>query len=78
MTKTDDAIASQSALLNKYSEIVNNLIKLNVSTTADRDKALAQVATLLGADEATAAAILANNPHIQSLIDQASAAIPAE
>lgn len=73
MSKTDDALAAQTALLNKFSEIIRNLIQLVSASKADRDAALAQVATLLGADEATASAILADSPHIQALIDDASA-----
>ncbi len=74
MTKTDDALASQTALLNKFAEIIRNLIRRAVSAETDRDKALAQVGELLGADQATAAAILADSPHIQGLIDEAGAA----
>lgn len=76
MSKTDDALASQTALLNKFAEIIRNLIQCVVTAEADRDKALAQIATLLGADEATASAILTDSPHIQSLIDEALAALP--
>jgi hypothetical protein len=76
MTKTDDALASQALLLNKFSEIIRNLIAQLSATQTARDNALAQIATLLGADDATASAILADSPHIQSLIDEANAALP--
>lgn len=76
MSKTDDALASQTALLNKFAEIIRNLIQRVAAAEVDRDKAIAQIATLLGADEATATAILADSPHIQSLIDEALAVLP--
>ncbi|MEH2415407.1 hypothetical protein [Nostoc sp.] len=78
MSKTDDALASQSVLLNKFAEIIRSLIQRLNTTEGDRDKALAQVATLFGADEATATAILADSPHIQALIDEALAVLPPE
>jgi len=77
MTKTDDALASQTALLNKFAEIIRNLIQRAVTAESDRDKALAQVGELLSADSVTAAAILADSPHIQALIDEATAATPS-
>ncbi|MEH2316171.1 hypothetical protein [Nostoc sp.] len=75
MTKTDDALAIQTALFNKFTEIIRNLIQRVAAAESDRDKALAQIATLLGADEARATAILADSPHIQALIDEALAAL---
>ncbi|MEH1842129.1 MAG: hypothetical protein V7L20_26205 [Nostoc sp.] len=53
------------------------MIKRNSDLQVDKDNATAQIAALLDADEATASAILADNPHIQSLIDEASAALPS-
>ncbi|MEH1959855.1 MAG: hypothetical protein V7L05_08205 [Nostoc sp.] len=73
MTKTDDALTSQTALLNKFAEIIRGLIQRAVTAESDRDKALTQVGELLGADQATAAAILADSPQIQALIDEAAA-----
>ena len=75
MTKTDDAIASETTLLNNFSAIVVNLIKADTVHQAERDQALAQVASLVAADEKSASAILSNSPQIQSLIDAASAAL---
>lgn len=77
MTQIDDALSSQTALLNQFSGIIRGLLKLVSTLQADKDAALAQLATLLGVDKAGATAILANNPAIQSLIDEASAALPA-
>ncbi|MHC5724417.1 MAG: hypothetical protein ACYT04_78240 [Nostoc sp.] len=80
MTKTDDALTSQSSLLNQFAAIIRGLIQRAVTAEtdrdtfkSDRDKALAQVGELLGADSVTAAAILADQPHIQALIDEAAA-----
>ena len=85
MSKTDDALASQSALLNKFAEIIRGLIQRAVTAEtdrdtfkSDRDKAVAQVGELLSADSVTAAAILADSPHIQALIDEAAAASPSQ
>jgi len=75
MTKTDEAIASETTLLNNFSAIVANLIKSDSVHQAERDQALAQVASLLSADQKSASAILANSPQIQALIDAASAAL---
>ncbi|MEH2001101.1 MAG: hypothetical protein V7L00_20520 [Nostoc sp.] len=73
MSKTDDALASQTTLLNNFAQIIRNLIQRAVTAESDRDKAVTQVGELLGADQATAAAILADSPHIQALIDEAAA-----
>jgi len=85
MTKTDDALATQSTLLNNFAQIIRNLIQRAVTAEtdrdtfkSDRDKAVAQVGELLGADQATAAAILSDQPHIQALIDEAAAASPSQ
>ncbi|MEH2390042.1 MAG: hypothetical protein V7K14_30615 [Nostoc sp.] len=75
MTKTDDAIAAQTTLLNNFAPIITNLIKADSAHLAERDQALAQVASLLAADEKTASGILANSPQIQALLDAASAAL---
>jgi len=77
MTQTADALAAQTALLNQFSVIIKGLIQQVSTLQADKDAALAQVASLLGLDQASATAILANNPIIQQLIDEASAATPA-
>lgn len=76
MSKTDDALLTQTALLNKFAEIIRNLIQQVSTERTDKDKAVAQIGVMLGADEATAAAIVADNPHIQSLIDDALAVLP--
>ncbi|MHC5821823.1 MAG: hypothetical protein ACYT04_39665 [Nostoc sp.] len=80
MSKTDDALTSQAALFNQFAAIIRGLIQRAVTAEtdrdtfkSDRDKALAQVGELLSADSATAAAILADQPHIQALIDEATA-----
>lgn len=78
MSKTDDALASQALLLNNFAQIIRNSIQRVSNAEADKDKALAQVTALLKTDEATASAILANNPHIQALIDEALAVVPLE
>ncbi|MEH2377743.1 MAG: hypothetical protein V7K27_02395 [Nostoc sp.] len=78
MSKTDDALASQTALLNKFAEIIRNLIQRVSTAENDRDAALGQVASLLGADQTTATAILGDSPHIQALIDEALAVLPPE
>ncbi|MEH2371953.1 hypothetical protein [Nostoc sp.] len=76
MSKTDDALVTQSALLNKFAEIIRNLIQQVSTERADKEKAVAQIGVMLGADDTTASAILADNPHIQALIDEALAAYP--
>ncbi|WP_334943158.1 hypothetical protein [Nostoc sp.] len=76
MSKTDDALASQALLLNSFSQIIRASIQRVSAAEADRDQAFVQVAALLKVDEATASAILANNPQIQALIDEALAVLP--
>ncbi len=76
-TTLEDALDSQTALLNKFAEIVRALIKQVSTLQTDKDAALAKLATLLGIDESLANGILASNPHIQALIDEAAAALPS-
>ncbi|MEH2067867.1 MAG: hypothetical protein V7K47_06825 [Nostoc sp.] len=76
-TKIEEALDSQAELLNKFSAIVRSLLKLVATLKADKDAAVAQLASLLGVDESGASAILEKNPEIQALIDEASAALPS-
>lgn len=81
-TKTDEALQSQTELLNKFSGIIRSLLKY-ISTLKDdlqqtKAAAATQLAELLGVDESTSASILASNPDIQALLDEATAALPSE
>ncbi|MEH2000585.1 MAG: hypothetical protein V7L00_17870 [Nostoc sp.] len=40
MSKTDDALVSQTALLNNFAQIIRSLIQRAVTAESDRDKAL--------------------------------------
>jgi len=81
-TKTDEALQSQAELLNKFSGIIRSLLKYisNLKEDLQQTKATAasQLAELLGVDESTSASILASNPDIQALLDEATAALPSE
>ncbi|MFN6475317.1 hypothetical protein [Nostoc sp. DedQUE07] len=81
-TKTEEALQSQTELLNKFSGIIRNLLKYISALKEDLQEtkaaATAQLAQLLGVDDSTSASILASNPDIQALIDEATAALPSE
>jgi len=78
MSKASDAIASQLLLITNLVDIFRNLLRNTQVEQAEKVAAAAQIAALIAEDEATVAAILANNPQLQAFVDELSAATPID